>query len=48
MQQGKDYFRTSYKHFEYTFMSLGLTNMEIVFQHIANDIFWNFLYIAIV
>ena len=41
-------FRTRYGHFEYTIMPFGLTNGPIVFQHMANDIFWDFLDIFLI
>ena len=36
-------FRTRYGHLEYTVMPFGLTNAPAVFQHMANDIFRDFL-----
>jgi hypothetical protein len=39
----KTAFRTQYGHFEYTIMPFGLKNAPEVFQHMANDIFRDFL-----
>ena len=36
-------FRTRYGHFEHTIMPFYLTNAQVVFQHMTNDIFRNFL-----
>jgi len=36
-------FRTRYGHFEYTVMPFGLTNAPTVFQHLMNDIFWEYM-----
>ncbi len=39
----KTTFRTRYDHFEYTVMPLGLTNAPVVFQHLMNDIFREYM-----
>ena len=39
----KTAFRTRYGHFEYSVMPFSLTNAPIVFQHMANNIFRDFL-----
>ncbi len=36
-------FRTHYNHFEYVVMPFGLTNAPIVFQHMMNDVFCEYL-----
>ena len=44
----KTAFRTQYGHFEYTVIPFGLTNAHAVFQHMANDIFRDFLDIFLI
>ena len=39
----KTTFRTRYGHFEYMVMAFGLTNAPVVFQHMMNDIFREYL-----
>jgi hypothetical protein len=36
-------FHTHYGHFKYTVMPFGLTNALAVFQHLMNDIFWEYM-----
>jgi hypothetical protein len=36
-------FKTCYSHFEYIVMPLGLTNAPIIFQHLKNDVFCEYL-----
>jgi hypothetical protein len=43
MDEWKIAFRTRYGHFEYSVMPFGLTNKPVVFQHMMNDIFWEYL-----
>ncbi len=35
--------KTCYSHFEYVVMPFGLTNMPIIFQHMMNDVFCEYL-----
>jgi hypothetical protein len=44
----EDCFRTRYGHFEYTVTSFDLRNAPAVFQHMANDIFRDFLDIFLI
>ncbi len=39
----KTAFRTCYGHFEYTVVPFGLTNAPVVFQHLMNDIFRDYM-----
>jgi len=39
----KTTFHTCYDHFEYTIMPFGLTNALAIFQHLMNDIFWEYM-----
>ena len=48
MNEMRRAFRTRYGHFEYTVMPFGLTNDPVVFQHMANDIFRDFLDIFLI
>ncbi len=36
-------FRIHYDHFEYVVMSFGLINTPIIFQHLMNDVFCEYL-----
>jgi len=36
-------FRTYYGHFEYVVMSFGLTNAPTIFQHLMNNVFYEYL-----
>ena len=44
----KTAFRTRYRHFEYTIMPFGLTNVPTLFQHMANDIFRDLLDVCLI
>ncbi len=39
----KTMFKTHYNHFEYVVMPFGLTNAHVVFQHMMNDVFREYL-----
>jgi hypothetical protein len=46
IQEGDEWkmmFRTCYDHFEYVVMPFGLTNALIIFQHLMNDVFCEYL-----
>jgi hypothetical protein len=46
MKEGDEWkttFRARYDHFEYSIMPFGLINVPVVFQHMMNDIFWEYL-----
>jgi hypothetical protein len=46
IQEGDEWktmFKTCYNHFEYVVMTFGLTDMPIVFQHLMNDVFCEYL-----
>jgi hypothetical protein len=46
IQKGDEWkttFRICYGHFEYVVMPFGLTNALIVFQHMVNDVFHEYL-----
>jgi len=36
-------FKIRYYHFEYVVMPFGLTNVLIIFQHLMNDVFYEYL-----
>jgi hypothetical protein len=36
-------FITHYGHFEYVFMPFGLTNVLVIFQHLMNNVFHEYL-----
>ena len=44
----KTAFRTRYGHFKYVVMPFGLRNVRAVFQHMANDVFREFLDIFVI
>ncbi len=35
--------KTCYNHFEYVVVPFGLSNMPIIFQHMMNDVFYEYL-----
>jgi hypothetical protein len=39
----KTMFKTCYNYFEYVVMPFGLTNAPIIFQHMMNDVFLEYL-----
>jgi hypothetical protein len=39
----KTMFKTRYNHFEYVVMSFGFTNTLVIFQHLMNDVFREYL-----
>jgi hypothetical protein len=46
IQEGDEWkivFKTHYDHFEYAMMPFGLTNAHVVFQHMINDVFHEYL-----
>jgi hypothetical protein len=46
IQEGNEWktmFKTCYNHFEYVVMPFGFTNVPIIFQHLMNDIFCEYL-----
>jgi len=46
IQKGDEWkmtFRIHYGHFEYVVMPFGLTNALVVFQHMMNDVFRDYL-----
>jgi hypothetical protein len=43
VDEWKTTFRTRYDHFEYVVMPFGLTNMFVIFQHLMNDAFCDYL-----
>jgi hypothetical protein len=43
VDEWKTTFRSRYDHFEYLVMPFRLTNAPIVFEHMMNDIFWEYL-----
>ncbi len=46
IQEGDDWkmiFKTCYDHFEYVVMPFGFTNVPIIFQHLMNDVFHEYL-----
>jgi hypothetical protein len=46
IQEGDEWktmFKTRYDHFEYVVIPFGLTNAHVVFQHMMNDVFREYL-----
>ncbi len=46
IQEGDEWkttFKTYYDHFEYVVMPYGFTNALVVFQHMMNDVFYEYL-----
>jgi hypothetical protein len=46
IQEGSEWktmFQTHYDHFEYIVMPFGLTNAHVIFQHLMNDVFCEYL-----
>jgi hypothetical protein len=46
IQEGDEWkmtFRTCYDHFEYVVMPFGLTNVPVIFQHLMNNNFHEYL-----
>jgi hypothetical protein len=46
IQEGDEWkttFKTCYNHFEYVVMSLGFTNALVIFQHLMNNVFSEYL-----
>src|SRR6187551_1730226 len=41
-------FRTCHGHFQYNVMPMGLTNAPAVFQHMINDVLWDYLDIFVI
>jgi hypothetical protein len=46
IQEGDEWktmFKTRYNHFEYVVMSFGFTNTLVIFQHLMNNVFREYL-----